>query len=62
MDALICEGWVAEKGKRPAKVQGESMLYELTLKGKAALKLDEISIDTLLETATADQLAKFIGL
>jgi DNA-binding PadR family transcriptional regulator len=62
MDALSKDGWIAQKGTRPAKVQGESRLYELTLKGKAALNLDEKSIEEFLRTATEEQLAKFIAL
>ena len=62
MDALIKEGWIAQKGTRPAKVQGESILYELTLKGKAALRLDNKSMDDFLKTATNEQLTKFIDL
>jgi DNA-binding PadR family transcriptional regulator len=60
--ALNKEGWIHQKGTRPAKVQGESRLYELTLKGKAALNLDEKSIEEFLRTATEEQLAKFIAL
>jgi DNA-binding PadR family transcriptional regulator len=60
--ALNKEGWIAQTGTRPAKVQGESMLYELTLKGEAALKLDEKNIEEFLKTATKDQLKKFIAL
>lgn len=62
MDALNKEGWIAQKGTRPAKVQGESILYEPTLKGKAALRLDEKNIEEFLRTATQEQLAKFIEL
>jgi DNA-binding PadR family transcriptional regulator len=62
MEALNKEGWIAQKGTRPAKVQGESILYELTLKGKAALKLDEKSIEEFLQTTTEKQLQKLIDL
>lgn len=62
IDALNKEGWICQKGTRPAKVQGESILYELSLKGKAALKLDEKSIEEFLKTATHDQLTEFIDL
>jgi hypothetical protein len=41
-------------------VQGESILYEVTLKGKAALKIDQKSIEDFLKTATDEQLLKFI--
>ena len=60
--ALAGEGWIAQKGRRPAKVHGDSILYELTLKGKAALKLDKKSIEEFLKTATNEQLTKFIDL
>ena len=62
MHALEQEGWIGQKGKRPAKVQGDSAFYELTLKGKAALRIDEKSIEAFLKTATSEQLAKFIDL
>jgi hypothetical protein len=62
MDALDCEGWIAQNGTRPAKVRGESVLYELALKGKAALRLDDVSIECFLERATGEQLVQFIGL
>ena len=57
MDDLICQGYIAQNGTRPGKVQGESMLYEITQKGIAALKVDKI--EQFLLTATDDQLRKF---
>ena len=62
IDALDKESWIAQKGTRPAKVHGDSILYELTLKGKAALKLDKKNIEDFLKTATNEQLANFIDL
>ena len=62
IDALDKEGWIVKNGTRPAKVQGESILYELTLRGKAAIKLDEKNIEEFLKTAANDQLKKFIEL
>ena len=62
IDALAQDGWITQKGTRPAKVQGDSILHELTLKGKAALKLDEKSIEEFLKTATDEQLTKFMDL
>jgi DNA-binding PadR family transcriptional regulator len=62
IETLIEEGWIAQKGTRPAKVQGESMLYAITLKGKAALKADKKSIDQFLATATEEELQKFIDI
>lgn len=60
--ALETDGWICQKGTRPAKVQGDSVLYELTMKGKAALKLDKKSMEEFLKTATDEQLSKFIEL
>lgn len=57
MDDLICQGYIAQNGTRPGKVQGESVLYEITQKGIAALKVDKI--EQFLLTATDDQLRKF---
>ncbi|MCW4045217.1 MAG: helix-turn-helix transcriptional regulator [Candidatus Bathyarchaeota archaeon] len=62
IDALDKEGWIAKNGARRAKVQGESILYELTPKGKAALRLDKKSIEEFLRTATEKQLLTFIDL
>lgn len=62
IDALEKEGWIARKGTRPAKVQGDSVLYELTLKGKAALRLYEKSVEEFLQTATDEQLLKFLNI
>ena len=62
MVALNQDGWIAQNGTRPAKVKGDSVLYELTLKGKAALRLDEKSIEEFLRTAANEQLTKFTDL
>ena len=62
MEALNQEGWIAQNGTRPAKVKGDSILYELTLKGKAALKLDERSIEEFPRTATNGQLTEFMNI
>jgi hypothetical protein len=59
MDALNKGDSITLKGTRPAKVQGEAILYELTPKGKAALKLDEKSTEGFLQTASDEQLLKF---
>lgn len=61
MDALEKEDWIVQNGKRPAKPGWPSELYEITLKGIAALKIDEKSIEDFLNTATDRQLLKFIG-
>jgi DNA-binding PadR family transcriptional regulator len=62
MAALEQEGLIAEKGARLGKRGGEKTLYKLTLRGKAALKLDKKSINNFLRTATDEQLAKFLDL
>ena len=62
ISALEQGGWITQNGSRLAKVQGNSALYELTFKGKAALKLDDKSIEEFLSTATDEQLARFIDL
>ncbi len=60
MQALEKQGWITQKGTRPTQPGWDSALYELTLRGKAALKLDEKSIEDFLRTATDEQLLKFI--
>lgn len=60
MEALEEQGWIAQKGTRPTLPGWRSELYELTLRGKAALKIDEKSIEEFLRTATEEQLLKFI--
>jgi DNA-binding PadR family transcriptional regulator len=62
MDALEQQGLIAQKGTRLGKRGGDKILYELTLRGKAALRLDEKSIEKFLQTATDEQLLKFIDL
>ncbi len=60
MEALEEAGWIAQKGNRPAKPGWPSELYEITLRGMAALKLDKKSIEEFLQTATDEQLLKLI--
>ena len=60
MDALQQQGWIGIVGERPTKPGWPSELYGLTLKGKAALKLDERNIDDFLSTASDEQLRKLI--
>jgi hypothetical protein len=60
MQALEKQRWIAQKGTRLAQPGWDSTLYELTLRGRAALKLDEKSIDDFLQTANDEQLLKFI--
>jgi DNA-binding PadR family transcriptional regulator len=63
MEALEQQGWIAQKGTRLGKIDREDhTLYDLTIKGKAALRLDEKSIEEFLRTATDEQLLKFIDL
>ena len=60
MQALEKQGWITQKGTRPTRPGWPSELYLLTLRGKAALRLDEKSIEDFLRTATDEQLLKFI--
>lgn len=60
IEALEKQGWIQQKGTRPAQPGWDSTLYELTLRGKAALKLDEKSMDEFLRKATDAQLLKLI--
>lgn len=62
IDALSKEGYVAPFGKRPGIVQGECILYKLTAKGKAALRMDKRSGDNFLETATDEEFDAFNNL
>ncbi len=60
LQALKKQGWIAEKGTRPTKPGWDSALYELTLRGKAALMLDEKSIEDFLHVSTEEQIQKFL--
>jgi DNA-binding PadR family transcriptional regulator len=62
IDVLCQEGWLVQSGKKVSKPGWESELYELTLKGKAALKLDSRSIEEFLKVATDEQLEALINL
>ena len=62
MDALQREGWIARNGNRTTQPGWSSELYEITLRGKAAVKLDQKSIEGFLKAATNEQLRKLIGL
>jgi len=54
------QNWINITGSRATKASGNSPLYTLTLKTKAALKFSEQSIDDYLQKATDEQLSKFI--
>ena len=60
MEALEQQGLISQMGTRLGKRGGDKTLYELTLRGKATLRLDEKSIEEFLRTATDEQLLKFI--
>jgi DNA-binding PadR family transcriptional regulator len=62
INALIGEDLIAKVGSRPGQVEGESLLYELTKKGKASLRADEKSMEVFLQTATEEELLKFLDL
>jgi DNA-binding PadR family transcriptional regulator len=61
MEALEKQGWIAQTGTRQSQPGWDSTLHELTLRGKAALILDETNIDAFLQTATKEQLLKLIN-
>ena len=61
MKTLEHQHWIFQKGARPAKPGWDSTLYELTLRGKAALRLDEKNIDVFLQTAKNEQLLMLIA-
>jgi DNA-binding PadR family transcriptional regulator len=61
MDALEQEGWIAKKGKRPAKPGWPSDLYKLTQKGETSLPLDR-DIDGILEKGTSRELQRLAKL
>lgn len=58
--ALEREHWIVQRGNRPTRPGWPSELYEVTLKGIAALKLDRKSIDEFLEVASNEQLSRLI--
>ncbi|MGD6933325.1 MAG: hypothetical protein ACQCN5_03875 [Candidatus Bathyarchaeia archaeon] len=58
--SLYQQGWITAVGIRATKPSGNGSLFELTLKGKAALRFSEQNIDDYLQTATDMQLLKFI--
>lgn len=60
--ALREGNWITQNGTRPAKVKGDTYLYQLTPKGKAALELDSKSVEEFLRNATEEQLNTFIKL
>jgi DNA-binding PadR family transcriptional regulator len=61
IQALEKQGWIAQTGTRQAQPGWDSTLYELTLRGKAALKLDAKNIEEFLKTATDEQLQTFLN-
>jgi DNA-binding PadR family transcriptional regulator len=62
INALIDEGLIEKVGYRPGQVEGESVLYELTRLGKASLRGDEKSMEVFLQTATEEELSRFLDL
>jgi hypothetical protein len=60
IQTLHQQNWITITGTRATKPSGNSPLYTLTLKAKAALKLCEKTLDEYLQTATEQQLSKFI--
>jgi DNA-binding PadR family transcriptional regulator len=62
VDALSQEGYIIQKGTRLTQPGWPSELFELTRKGKAALKADKKSMDQFLATASEEELQKFIDI
>lgn len=62
VDALSLEGYIIQRGTRPTQPGWPSELFELTRKGKAALKADKKSMDLFLATATEEELQKFLDI
>jgi len=60
VNALSKEGYIIQRGTRPTQPGWPSELFELTRKGKAALKADKKSMDRFLAAATEEELQKFI--
>jgi hypothetical protein len=60
IDALGQEGWICQKGIRPGKVNGQSILYGLTLRGEIAIRLDKIAIEEFIRLASEDELSRFL--
>lgn len=60
VDALSQGGYIVQRGTRQTQPGWPSKLFELTRKGKAALKADKKSMDRFLATANEEELQKFI--
>ena len=61
MKALEEQSWIEQKGTRPAKPGWDSILYKITVRGRAALKLGDLDIEAFLETAQDRQLIELIN-
>ena len=62
VNSLEDQGWIEQSGIRQAKPGWDSALYSLTMKGRAVLMLDEVSIEGFIREATDEQLNAFLGL
>lgn len=60
MDQLNEGDYIAVSGTRPGAVQGECLLYKITLRGLAALRFDRKSGDEFIDTASTEELAEFL--
>ena len=56
------QGGIGKNCERTTKPCWLSELYEITFKGRTALKLDEKNIEDFLKVATEDQILKLIYL
>jgi len=62
VDVLEKGGWITKEGEKRTKPGWPSELYKISLKGKAALKLDQKNIEVFIESATDKELLELIDL
>jgi chromosome segregation and condensation protein ScpB len=60
VQSLLEQGFIITKGQRDTKPSGVAQLYVISIKGQAALKLSEKTMDEVLKSATDEQLLKLI--
>lgn len=60
MGALELQGWITIEGNRSTQPGWSSDLHKISIRGIAALALDEKSIEDFLRKASDEQLLKFI--
>jgi hypothetical protein len=62
VEALEGQGWLSQKGSRLTKPGWPTELYEITLRGKVALKLDEKNIEDFIKASSEEQLHRIIDI